>query len=363
MDFFNLIHFLIGFSGGLAFLFCGGELVSKEKSTQTRIQAGLFFLAGIFQTHSFLVGIGGFHLFPHLYLIHLPFSAFFGALFKRYFDCLWSEENGQAGWGVLEFLPAVIVLSLLSSYYTSSAEEKMLLFRLYPQNGVPVVFKLAILTVVLPVFGSAYYVSRKIMESLRFETIKNSPQLRLVILVLGLSSLASLVGIVTLFFNARHGLDFVSCIVAFLLVLVYLLRLREPELFTEVKRIVQEEKKYQISQLKSVDIHSLGESLEKLVSEEKIYRNDELSLAELSGRLSVSPHQLSEYLNQHLGKNFFQYINYFRIQEAKELCRKNPEKTILSIAFEVGFPSKSTFYDAFRRETGMSPTEFRKNKK
>jgi AraC-like DNA-binding protein len=58
--------------------------------------------------------------------------------------------------------------------------------------------------------------------------------------------------------------------------------------------------------------------------------------------------------------NFNTFINDFRIREAMNLMEENPDRNLLSIAFEVGFNSKSVFYDAFSRKTGLSPARYRK---
>ncbi|MCZ8156345.1 MAG: helix-turn-helix domain-containing protein [Leptospira sp.] len=363
MTILDSASFLIGFTGGLSLLLCLGEIVVKEKTTQTYIQATLFFLAAIFQLHTYFVGYGNYVGFPHLYLLHLPFTALFGSMLARYFSIFITEGKIQLKLKVYELLPPILVILCLFPFYMSSAEEKRQLFMNYLNLGVPIRVKLAITVAVLPIFIAAYFIFSRILRYLRWQTVKDSPHLKLVLYIIVTVTIASIVGLVTVFFHDRHGLKIVSLIISFLLIFVYLIRQRNPELIREVTKIVLEEKKYQITQLKSVDLRALGEKLNHLMSVERYYRNDDIGLADLAKELSVSQHQLSEYLNGHLGKNFFQVINAFRIKEAKELCHSAPEKTILSIAYEVGFPSKSTFYDAFKKETGMSPTEFRKLKR
>ena len=95
----------------------------------------------------------------------------------------------------------------------------------------------------------------------------------------------------------------------------------------------------------------------------KIYREEELNLTELATRIGISNHQLSEYLNQELKVSFFQLIHKYRIEEAKSRLVTHPDETILSIAYQVGYQSKSSFNDIFKKETGLTPTEFRKKRK
>ncbi len=353
----------IFFTACLSLLFTFGELVAKEKSSQVYLQACLFFLAGIFQFHTFFIGAQGYLIYPHFYLLHLPFTAFFGSILFRYFSIFWTEGKNTLPFRFIELIPSLLAIVLLFPLYTSSAEEKILLIRQYPDLRVPIQVKIAITIAVTPIFVATVSVFWQLSKFLRWQTLKHSAHLRLVLYVIVLGAFAACIGLWTLYFQKRHGLEIVSCVIGLITILVFLLRQRNPLLVHEINQIVIEEKKYQISQLKSINISELGEKLEHLMTTKKFYRNDEISLGELSQELGVSQHQLSEFLNLHLGKNFFSYLNFYRIQEAKELCLNAPEKTILSIAYEVGFPSKSTFYDAFKRETGMSPTEYRKQKR
>ncbi|TGL59364.1 AraC family transcriptional regulator [Leptospira ognonensis] len=353
--------YFIAFSAALALLFTLGELVVKEKSSQAYIQACLFFLAAIFQSHTFYIASGSYVHFPYFYMLHLPFTSLFGSVLFRYFSIFWTEGKNTVKFRIYESLPPFAVVCLLLPFYSLSGAEKIETITNFPTLGVPFLVKLAITIAVCPIFIASIIVFGQLFRYLRWKTVRESAHLRLVLYVIFLGTLASVIGLFTLYYHKRHGLDLVSGIIGIILILVFLLRQRNPEILGEINRIVIEEKKYQITQLKSVDVTDLGLRLTHLMEESKIYRNDEINLGELSAELAVSQHQLSEFLNQHLGKNFFAYINHYRIREAKELCKNAPEKTILSIAYEVGFPSKSTFYDAFKRETGMSPTEYRKS--
>ena len=80
------------------------------------------------------------------------------------------------------------------------------------------------------------------------------------------------------------------------------------------------------------------------------------------GIRSVNPTSISTYLNKELGVNFFNYINGFRVEKAKELLSNSRKKkeTLLAIAFDSGFNSKSSFNLIFKRSTGMTPSEYRK---
>jgi AraC-like DNA-binding protein len=128
------------------------------------------------------------------------------------------------------------------------------------------------------------------------------------------------------------------------------------------QRVIRRSKqiRYRNTQLRGVDTDELLERLEYLISTERLYADMELTLISLSAQLMVTPHQLSEIFNNRLGMNFRTYLNERRIREAERLLVENPEMTILDIAFEVGFSSKTSFNANFLRDTGLSPSDYRK---
>jgi AraC-like DNA-binding protein len=105
----------------------------------------------------------------------------------------------------------------------------------------------------------------------------------------------------------------------------------------------------------------IAKSLEKVMKEEKPYLNKNLSLNLLADKLNIRTHILSYILNTHYNENFYTYVNNFRIDYCKALFI-NPKKQHLSIegiAFEGGFGSKSTFNTLFKKQSGMTPTQYK----
>ncbi|WP_298547010.1 helix-turn-helix domain-containing protein [uncultured Aquimarina sp.] len=102
--------------------------------------------------------------------------------------------------------------------------------------------------------------------------------------------------------------------------------------------------------------------LEFLMKEAKIYRDPNLGLDSVAKRLKISSNYLSQLVNKLTGKNFADYINTFRVEDAKLKLRNINfvNYTIVGIALESGFNSKSTFYSSFKKMTGISPSIYRK---
>lgn len=102
--------------------------------------------------------------------------------------------------------------------------------------------------------------------------------------------------------------------------------------------------------------------VQQVMEKEKLYLKKNLNLEQLSNFVGLSPKEVSSVINKHFGTNFFEFINSYRVEEAKALL-SDPEKadmTILDVLMESGFNSKSAFHRFFSRLVGMSPTEYRK---
>lgn len=102
-------------------------------------------------------------------------------------------------------------------------------------------------------------------------------------------------------------------------------------------------------------------SLLKFMKTEKPYLDDKLTLQKLSEQINLPEKQLSLLINQHTGKHFFDFINEFRINDAKTLLKEQSQLTVQEVLYEVGFNSKSSFYTAFKKETNLTPTDYRKS--
>ncbi|MDF3012121.1 MAG: transcriptional regulator, AraC family [Cellvibrio sp.] len=100
--------------------------------------------------------------------------------------------------------------------------------------------------------------------------------------------------------------------------------------------------------------------LHTAMENEKLYAQSSLSLKQLSEHLRESPHYVSQVLNQDLQTNFYEWINRYRINAARQALLTCPDKTIIAIAEDAGFNSKSTFNTAFRQQLQMTPSEYRR---
>lgn len=116
--------------------------------------------------------------------------------------------------------------------------------------------------------------------------------------------------------------------------------------------------KYEKSALDTERANRIAHKIEAAMSQDLLYREPDLSLWDLAKHIGVTSHYVSQTLNTHVGKNFFELVNGWRIKDALTQL-KTTDATILVIAYDVGFNSRSAFYKAFKRETGKTPSDLR----
>jgi AraC-like DNA-binding protein len=112
------------------------------------------------------------------------------------------------------------------------------------------------------------------------------------------------------------------------------------------------------SKIANLDETELIERLQSLMKDDRLFLYPELRLAGLSKKLKITTHQLSEFINRKYSMTFNNFINQYRIEYACLLLKENQEYSIMEIAYESGFNSKSAFNAAFKAITGITPTTF-----
>ncbi len=117
------------------------------------------------------------------------------------------------------------------------------------------------------------------------------------------------------------------------------------------------------TKIRSTENHIIMDSLKKLMASQRPYLNSKITIDELANMLDISKRQLSNVINDETGTNIYSFINDYRICEFRKII-KNPKMDYLSIeglAQKVGFNSKSSFNTCFKKATGCTPSQFRKD--
>jgi AraC-like DNA-binding protein len=146
---------------------------------------------------------------------------------------------------------------------------------------------------------------------------------------------------------------------SFFLTLVIFIMEKKSINFFKVLNTQIENRRYEISMTQKLDVSLIISRLKSLLDEEKIFCDEDLSLSSLARELAIEPYQLSRIVNENFNKNFKNFINEYRIEEAKKLLLAEKDRTITSVAYAVGFNSTTVFYEWFNRITGIAPKKFR----
>lgn len=124
-------------------------------------------------------------------------------------------------------------------------------------------------------------------------------------------------------------------------------------------RPIENNSKYEGSSLNQDEIPDYIVKLNRLMENEKVYLNNVIRLSDLSEMMTINKHHLSQIINQHYGLSFYDFINQFRVNEAKDIIIKHPEYTLHQVAFDSGFNNKTSFVNAFKKFEKVPPSKFR----
>lgn len=376
MNILNII-LIIGFYQTL--IFSGIILVRKQKNVPDYFLAGLFLLYGLTLLLGYLEIYNRNHDYPFPFLINTstPLIFLHGPAIWFYIKSLTTQEFRFKSKYLLHFLPFILISILLFlNIYSLPAAEKVMLERteaFRDQISFPVIIAL------VAVFTQGYFIWGLLLIRNYRKKIKNyfseisSIDLTWLRILLITSVFfyagTSLLYIIDYVFRvfSYHGLQTIgySYQAVFILVLGYR-GYRQGNVFSSHKVSADLEP----AQSKATEEHSITDKDQIFVQEllafmekQRPYLNSDLTLASLAERLGATPDYLSFILNSKLNRNFFDFINHYRVEEFKRICRKekNQNLTIMGMAWDAGFNSKPTFNRVFKKTTGVTPGEYVKS--
>ena len=137
----------------------------------------------------------------------------------------------------------------------------------------------------------------------------------------------------------------------------------EGDVFDPETDAVEEKPKYETSRIDDEIAEAYAAEARALMEKEKLYKNPYLTMPQVAKKLKLSANTLSQVLNGHCGQTFYNFVNIYRLEEVISMMRdpENDGKSILKLSIEAGFNSKSAFNNIFKKQTGMTPAEFRKS--
>ena len=381
LAFINLLGVVQGFFLAFAFLFNRqGNRVSNRWLGFLLLFTSLVSLE-IFACHTNLVA-----RFPFLINLTEPFVFLIGPMLYFYTLSLirpdWQWRNGWRQW--LHFVPAMAYFVLRLPYLLQSDAFKLAdvqaAYHRIPEN--PVDFRRIWWFPeydfgggTLDVFSFALvlgYAARTVFLVWRFTSLRNEPfwnlsirPLRWLVRLMALFGALLLAGTFTSLFleddtgDIYIGTAFMAVFYAISFLLV------KDSLVLAQNRVEPARKRYGNSSLNGTDAAAMMLGLRQLMQTAKPHLDSNLTLPQLAAKLNLSTHHLSQLLNEQLGRNFFDFVNEYRIAEVKRKLQ-DPALAHLKIeelAYGCGFNSKSVFNTAFKKFTGTTPSGFRKTPK
>ncbi len=178
-----------------------------------------------------------------------------------------------------------------------------------------------------------------------------------------ISALSIVVSNIICFTGYIYSLDLVIAAVLIaniFTIYVYLVTQRNPD-YHRLLRSETRKAHYEKSRITGLDVDVICSRLNELMRDEKVFADEDLSLRDLASELGISPHQLSQILNERMKKNFNTFVNEYRVQEAMRMLIDEPRRSILSVGIASGFNSNTTFCSVFSKVAGQSPSSYRKD--
>ena len=336
--------------------------------------------------------------YPHFFGLSYPLPLLYGPLIYLYAVSA-SDRTRRLAWrDALHFAPYAIALLATLPVLLTSGTEKIEFYRSL-QRGVTT----PLIKVVDPlkfVSGVSYAVITLLFLRRHRARVKESyasiERVNLQWLFqLGLGS-AAIWGLATLFeiggllqlSNLARADDFVSLAIAMLVYATGYMSLRQPEIFnfaavkvrtaehpvvTPSLALAPEPEppvaptvpgpRYERSGLTDEEASMLKAALVGAMERDRVYRNSDLTLADLADHLDTTPHKLSQVLNLELEQTFYDFVNGYRVKDVQRRIadESSGNLKILALAMDAGFASKSTFNAVFRQHTGHTPSSYRRS--
>lgn len=314
-----------------------------------------------------------FYQFPHYIGVTYPFPYLYGPLFFIYTKLVSKQENKFGSKNFIHFIPALIIYLIGLPVYLLNGPEKIEFVKRMMVGRESLVFQ--IIDWIIPFQGIFYTIltinvvvryNKRIKDS--FSNIEKINLNWLKYLASGAAiiwSIVLIIYIVSNFIARETGIDLM--LQFSMSVLIYSMGyfgLSQPEIFLQPAGEISDEAekiKYKKSGLDDSSSEKIKNNLLDLMNKKKPYLDSDLTLNKLSGMLSVSVHHLSEVINKKLNQNYYDFINKYRIEEFKARI-EDPSfanYSLLSIAFDSGFKSKTSFNTIFKKITGKTPSEYK----
>ncbi len=351
-------------------------LLKPNKELSDKILMVWMAVMALHQLLYYIVYSGFVTRYPHLLGLSLPFPVLHGPLLFLYVCAVTRLRPIRRRDFLLHSIPFVILVLAATPFYILSAQEKL---EVYHNQGKDFRWYINLMVVLIMASGIGYitwslFLIRRHRINIEqwFSSTEKKNLQWLKYLSMGLGG----IWILVIFFHDQVIFTGVAVLVLFIgffginqLPIFYtwqgasLPPPAEPvssEQETGEQTDEAQSARYAKSGLKEEEARELHEKLTHLMEERALYKNNELTLSELATQLQTHPNYLSQVINEKEQKNFYSYINTWRVKEFVQVAPRAELKhyTLLALAYDCGFNSKSTFNKYFKEFTGKSPSEY-----
>ena len=370
---FTLVLFLLLFISVFLFTSDKGKRISN-------ILIGCFFLALYLNlADSFLLLKQVYFQYPEWALWGSDILVLCGPLIYFYTQSVIYKDFHFTKRRAFHFLPFIILFLITEVSYLSAGHDMQIkILRGIIERKIPAT--VYVLSFAMYVYFFAYlFAAAKVVrqyETAASDQYSDSQKVTLgwlkTIIYFFLSLMLLSVVNVLLSFQAMKNAYFIGLAIMILLLLLFIIfalfkALHNPGFFSVCNEKEIEEAaypdKHALLQMPDREKQAILGQLQQHMQSQKPYLEPDLTLEDLAGQIVIKPKLLSQVINELLQKNFFLFINHYRIEEAKRLLDNPKDKkiTVLEVMYQVGFNSKSSFNTLFKKETGITPSEFKKN--
>jgi len=350
----------------------------RGNKTANKLLAVLVMIMSLSLAESLIVLSGTYKYVPHLISVTFPLHFLLGPLYYFYIKFRLNQVRSFKPLYLLHLLPLVVAFFDQLPFYLSSAQGKIDHLDTILTGGEMVISARIFTMMAFKIIQIGAYIFYSWKALFRFEqNIKNYHSDEAKITFQWIKKFSKwftiYLGTYLAVFILLAALDSYSVFIdnliflgeAIFVLTVGFYAIRKPEIYSGpvLKSTLTE--KYEKSSLTEEESTTYARELINLMETEKPYRKSDLRLPDLAERLSVSTNHLSQVLNQELGMSFFEFVNRYRVDEAKKKLIHPDYRhlTFLAIAYEVGFSSKASFNRVFKKFTGQTPSSFVNAKK
>ena len=369
--------------GAVQGVFLAAVLAGRRKMLPDRLLGAAMLVFSMDLAAAVYHAAGYDRLYPQFIGLDFPISLLYGPLFYLYAQTLLERRPSLTWADSPHFVPFVLLLLFLVPFYAMSGAEKLAFMAAPQQNTMGRArymvnhFKLVQgLAYVLAIILLIRRYGRRVAEVYSAHERINLKWLRHVI---GGISTLMVVSIFLYVLEARDSSSVIGmnpsssydeymllAVTVFVYSIGYLGLRRSEALALPLTEpagsaAASERPRYAKSGMDDEVATQYLQRLHELMAQHKPYRRGDLTLQDLAGLLSMSPHNLTEILNTRLDQNFYDFINGYRVREVQERLADpaSSHLTLLAIGEEAGFNSKSSFNAAFKKHVNMTPSEYR----